>query len=70
MEFKKTGENYIITIPNKDSINLSLVYNRQFFELFDFRDFHVNSFGENVPVVGKIFSRVPVSSTNRYCQKT
>ena len=53
MEFKKTDENYIITIPNKDSINLSLVYNRHFFELFDFRDFHVNSFGENVPVVGK-----------------
>jgi len=64
MEFKKTGENYIITIPNKDSINLSLVYNRQFFELFDFRDFHVNSFGENVPVVGK----TPVSkkSTDVY----
>lgn len=52
MEFKKTDKNYELIISNKDTINLSLVYNRQFFELFGFHDFHVNSFGENEPVMG------------------
>ena len=64
MEFKETDKNYLLSIPNKDSINISVVYSRHFFELFDFRDFHVNSFGENVPVVGK--TSVPKKSTDIY----
>jgi hypothetical protein len=49
--FKKNDENFTITIPNNENINISLVYNRAFFGLFDFDDYHVNSFGKDVQIV-------------------
>jgi len=49
--FKKNDENFTITIPNNENINISLVYNRAFFGLFDFEDYHVNSFGKDVQII-------------------
>ena len=48
--FKTTDKNFLITIPNNDNINVSVVYDRHFFGLFDFEDYHVNSFGKNIPI--------------------
>jgi len=61
-EFKKTDKNFIMVIPNNERFNISLVYNRHFFELFDFHDFHVNSFGENIPIITNNTNKSSTSS--------
>ena len=49
-QLKVTSKNYIIDILNQDKLNVSLLYDRSFFSLFHFQDFHVNSYGENEPI--------------------
>lgn len=49
-QIKVTSKNYIIDILNQDKLNVSLLYDRSFFSLFHFQDFHVNSYGENEPI--------------------
>ena len=46
-ELNETEKYYTLKIKNQDKLNVSQVYNRHFFELFGFTDFHINSFGEN-----------------------
>jgi hypothetical protein len=47
---KITDVNFLITIPNNENINVSVVYNRDFFGLFDFENYHVHSFGIDIPI--------------------
>ena len=49
-ELKETNENYIIKIAKQKHMNVSLVYNRNFLNIFGFEDFRVHSHGENEPI--------------------
>tara|TARA_Y100000389_G_C17468392_1_gene527872 strand:- start:108 stop:965 length:858 start_codon:yes stop_codon:yes gene_type:complete len=49
-ELNETEKYYILKIKNQDKLNVSQVYNRHFFELFGFTDFHVNHFGDSEPL--------------------
>ena len=46
-ELKETNENYIIKITKQKHMNVSLVYNRNFLNIFGFEDFRMHSHGEN-----------------------
>ena len=49
-ELKETKKNNILLLPNQEHVNISFVYDRAFFNIFHFQDYHIRSYGANEPI--------------------
>lgn len=49
-ELKETKKNNILLLPNQEHVNISFVYDRAFFNIFHFQDYHVRTYGKNEPI--------------------